>query len=214
MILTYGFLFSDNRPLSAFSPASATGQDDDGSAHSLYVPDHYSTLGRLDSYRSTGQCLETRDTSCQTEDVKVIPPSMRRIRAHKGVGVAAQMSHLSGSSGNMSVLSDSAGVVFPSRLNNDTGFHSLPRTGPRASTYSLEGRMGALGSTEDTDDTSPYQGGSLQGHENFAHLGGASSTGMLSRPKSQQLRFLESPACVVSPHAAYSTSVIPNATLL
>ncbi|EDL03465.1 NHS-like 1, isoform CRA_b [Mus musculus] len=194
--------------------ASATGQDDDGSAHSLYVPDHYSTLGRLDSYRSTGQCLETRDTSCQTEDVKVIPPSMRRIRAHKGVGVAAQMSHLSGSSGNMSVLSDSAGVVFPSRLNNDTGFHSLPRTGPRASTYSLEGRMGALGSTEDTDDTSPYQGGSLQGHENFAHLGGASSTGMLSRPKSQQLRFLESPACVVSPHAAYSTSVIPNATLL
>lgn len=194
--------------------ASATGQDDDGSAHSLYVPDHYSTLGRLDSYRSTGQCLETRDTSCQTEDVKVIPPSMRRIRAHKGVGVAAQMSHLSGSSGNMSVLSDSAGVVFPSRLSNDTGFHSLPRTGPRASTYSLEGRMGALGSTEDTDDTSPYQGGSLQGHENFAHLGGASSTGMLSRPKSQQLRFLESPACVVSPHAAYSTSVIPNATLL
>ncbi|XP_031236369.1 NHS-like protein 1 isoform X5 [Mastomys coucha] len=194
--------------------ASATGQDGDGSAHSLYVPDHYSTLGRLDSYRSTGQCLETRDSSCQTEEVKVIPPSMRRIRAYKGVGIAAQMSHLSGSSGNMSVLSDSAGIVFPSRLNNDTGFHSLPRTGTRASTYSLEARMGALGSAEDTDDTFPYQGGNSQGHENFAHLGGASSTGMLLRPKSQQLRFLESPACVVSPHAAYSTSIIPNATLL
>ncbi|EDL93774.1 rCG57359, isoform CRA_b [Rattus norvegicus] len=194
--------------------ASATGQEDDGSTHSLYSPDHYSTLGRLDSYRSTGQCLETRDSGCQTEEVKVIPPSVRRIRAHKGLGIAAQMSHLSGSSGNMSVLSDSAGIVFPSRLNNDTGFHSLPRAGARASTYSLEARMGALGSAEDTDDTFPYRGGSSQGPENFAHLGGASSTGMLSRPKSQQLRLLESPACVVSPHAAYSTSVIPNATLL
>ncbi|XP_052025983.1 NHS-like protein 1 isoform X1 [Apodemus sylvaticus] len=194
--------------------ASATGPGDEGSAQSLYVPDHYSTLGRLDSYRSSGQCLETRDSSCQTEDAKVIPPSMRRIRAHKGVGIAAQMSHLSGSSGNMSVLSDSAGIVFPSRLNSETGFHSLPRTGTRASTYSLEARTGAQGSAEDTDDTFPYPGGHSQAHENFAHLGGASSTGMLSRPKSQQLRFLESPACVVSPHASYSTSVIPNATLL
>lgn len=199
--------------------ASVTGQDDDGSGHSKYTPDHYSTLGRLDSYRSTGQCSETRDSSCQTEDVKVIPPSMRRIRAHKGLGIAAQMSHLSGSSGNMSVLSDSAGIVFPSRLHSDADFHSLPRSGARASSYSLEARMGALGSADDMEDTSPYQGGNSRGHENFAHLGGASRSGMLSRPKSQQLTFLESeniasPACVVSPHAAYSTSVIPNATLL
>ncbi|XP_038196229.1 NHS-like protein 1 isoform X2 [Arvicola amphibius] len=210
---------TDNRPLSALSPASDTGQDDDGSGYSKYTPDHYSTLGRLDSYRSVGQCLETRDSSCQTEDVKVIPPSMRRIRAHKGLGIAAQMSHLSGSSGNMSVLSDSAGIVFPSRLHSDTDFHSLPRSGARASSYSLEARMGALGSADDLDDSSPSQEGSSRGHENFAHLGGASRSGMLSRPKSQQLTFLESeniasPACVVSPHAAYSTSVIPNATLL
>ncbi|XP_026642032.1 NHS-like protein 1 isoform X1 [Microtus ochrogaster] len=209
----------DNRPLSALSPASVTGHDDDGNGHSKYTPDHYSTLGRLDSYRSMGQCSETRDSSCQTEDVKVIPPSMRRIRAHKGLGIAAQMSHLSGSSGNMSVVSDSAGIVFPSRLHSDADFHSLPRSGARASSYSLEARMGALGSADDMDDTSPYQGGSSRGHENFAHLGGASRSGMLSRPKSQQLTFLESeniasPACVVSPHAAYSTSVIPNATLL
>ncbi|XP_050015406.1 NHS-like protein 1 isoform X2 [Alexandromys fortis] len=209
----------DNRPLSALAPASVTGHDDDGSGHSQYTSDHYSTLGRLDSYRSMGQCSETRDSSCQTEDVKVIPPSMRRIRAHKGLGIAAQMSHLSGSSGNMSVLSDSAGIVFPSRLHSDADFHSLPRSGARASSYSLEARMGALGSAGDMDDTSPYQGGSSRGHENFAHLGGASRSGMLSRPKSQQLTFLESeniasPACVVSPHAAYSTSVIPNATLL
>ncbi|XP_051020421.1 LOW QUALITY PROTEIN: NHS-like protein 1 [Acomys russatus] len=199
--------------------ASVTGQDDDGSGHSVYTPDHYSTLGRLDSYRSAGQCLETRDSSCQTEDVKIIPPSMRRIRAHKGLGIAAQINHLSGSSGNMSVLSDSAGVVFPSRLNSDAGFHSLPRSSARAGTYSLEARMGALGSAEDMDGTFSYQGSNSQECENFAHLGGASRTGMLLRPKSQQLKFLESesiasPACVVSPHAAYSTSIIPNATLL
>ncbi|KAL6070740.1 hypothetical protein STEG23_010688, partial [Scotinomys teguina] len=201
-----------NTPLSALSPAS--GQDDDGSGHSVYTPDHCSTLGRLDSYRSTGQRSDTRDSSCQTEDVKVLPPSMRRIRAHKGLGIAAQMSHLSGSSGNMSVLSDSAGIVFPSRLHNDADFHSLPRSGARASTYSLEARMGALGSAEEMDATSPYLGGNSRGHENFA-----SRSGVLLRPKSQQLRFSEgesiaSPACVVSPHASYSTSVIPNATLL
>ncbi|XP_029413981.1 NHS-like protein 1 isoform X3 [Nannospalax galili] len=198
--------------------ASVIGHDD-GSSHSMYLPDHYSTLERLDSYRSTGQRSETRDSSCQTEDVKVIPPSVRRIRAHKGLGIAAQMSHFSGSSGNMSVLSDPAGIVFPSRLNSDAGFHSLPRSGARVSTYSLEARLGALGSAEDIDGTFPYQGSNSQGHENFAHLGVALRTGTLLRPKSQELRLVESeniasPACVVSPHATYSTSIIPNATLL
>ncbi|XP_025717043.1 NHS-like protein 1 isoform X3 [Callorhinus ursinus] len=193
--------------------ASGTGQDDVG-GHSGYSPDHCSTLGRLDSCRSAGLRSETRDSSCQTEEVKVVPPSMRRIRAQKGQGIAAQMSHFSGSSGNMSVLSDSAGIVFPSRLNSDAGFHSLPRSGARVSVQSLEPRLGALGPTEDLDGAHPYQSGhNPQGEEN---LGGASRTGMPLRPKSQELRHFEnviSPACVVSPHATYSTSIIPNATL-
>lgn len=133
---------------------------------------------------------------------------MRRIRAQKGLGIAAQMSHFSGSSGNMSVLSDSAGVVFPSRLNTDAGFHSLPRCGARASLQSLDPRPGAPGPAQDLDGTCG----------NLGQLGGASRTGMLFRPKSQELRHFESenrasPACVVSPHGMYSTSVIPNATL-
>ncbi|XP_059256796.1 NHS-like protein 1 isoform X2 [Mustela nigripes] len=195
--------------------ASGTGQDDVG-GHSVYTPDHYSTLGRLDSSRSAGQRSETRDSSCQTEEVKVVPPSMRRIRAQKGQGIAAQMSHFSGSSGNMSVLSDSAGIVFPSRLNSDAGFHSLPRSGARASVQSLEPRLGALGPTEDLDGPYAYHSDHPQVDENLGHLGGASRTGMLLRPKSQELRPFEnviSPACVVSPHATYSTSIIPNATL-
>ncbi|XP_036759570.2 NHS-like protein 1 isoform X2 [Manis pentadactyla] len=196
--------------------ASGIGCDDVG-GHPVYTPEHYSTLGRLDSCQSPGPCSATRDSSCQTEEVKVVPPSMRRIRAQKGQGIAAQMSHFPGSSGNMSVLSDSAGIVFPSRLNNDAGFHSLPRSGARAN-IPLEPRLGALGPTEDLDGTFPYQRDYLQVDENFVHLGGASGTGALLRPKSQELRLFESenvtsPACVVSPHATFSTSIIPNATL-
>uniref|UniRef100_A0A2K5ELR6 NHS like 1 n=1 Tax=Aotus nancymaae TaxID=37293 RepID=A0A2K5ELR6_AOTNA len=197
--------------------ASGISQDDVG-GHSIYTPDHYSTLGRFDSYQSAGQRSETRDSSCQTEDMKVVPPSMRRIRAQKGQGIAAQMGHFSGSSGNMSVLSDSAGIVFPSRLDSDAGFHSLPRSGARANIQSLEPRLGPLGPAGDMDGTFPYQRGHPQADENSGHLGGTSRTGTLLRPKSQELRHFESenvtsPACVVSPHAAYSTTIIPNATL-
>ncbi|XP_017385918.1 NHS-like protein 1 isoform X2 [Cebus imitator] len=197
--------------------ASGISQDDVG-GHSVYTPDHYSTLGRFDNYRFAGQRSETRDSSCQTEDMKVVPPSMRRIRAQKGQGIAAQMGHFSGSSGNMSVLSDSAGIVFPSRLNNDAGFHSLPRSGARANIQSLEPRLGPLGPAGDMDGTFPCQRGHPQADETLGHLGGSSRTGTLLRPKSQELRHFESenvtsPACVVSPHAAYSTSIIPNATL-
>ncbi|KAF6115274.1 NHS like 1 [Phyllostomus discolor] len=192
--------------------AAGTGHDD-GGGHSVYAPDRYSTLGRLDSHRSAGQRSETRDCSCQTEEVKVVPPSMRRIRAQKGQGIAAQMSHLSGSSGNMSVLSDSAGIVFPSRLGSDAGFHSLPRSGARASVQFLEPQF-----AEDLDGVFPYQRANLQADENGGRLAGASRTGTLLRPKSQELRHLESenrtgPACVVSPHGTCSTSIIPNATL-
>ncbi|XP_054553843.1 LOW QUALITY PROTEIN: NHS-like protein 1 [Talpa occidentalis] len=197
--------------------ASGTSHDEVG-GHAMYSPDHCSTLGRLDSYLPSGQRSETRDSSCQTEEVKIVPPSMRRIRAQKGQGIAAQMSHFSGSSGNMSVLSDSAGVVFPSRLNSDAGFHSLPRSGARVNVQPLEPRLGALGPAEDMEDTFPYQRGSPHLDENLGHLGGASRTGTLLRPKSQELRHFEgenttSPACMVSPHATYSTSIIPNATL-
>ncbi|XP_036901545.1 NHS-like protein 1 isoform X7 [Sturnira hondurensis] len=191
--------------------ASGTGRGDGGGL-SAYAPDHCSTLGRLGSHRSAGQRSETRDCSCQTEEVKVVPPSMRRIRAQKGQGIAAHMSHLSGSSGNMSVLSDPAGIVCPSRLSSDAGFHSLPRSGVRAPMQSLEPQF-----AEGLDGMFPYQRAN-QADENLGWLAGASRTGTLLRPKSQELRHFESesrtgPACVVSPHGTCSTSIIPNATL-
>ncbi|NXS96887.1 NHSL1 protein, partial [Jacana jacana] len=197
--------------------AVGTGQSD-LRGHSMYVPDHCSTLGRLDSYRSAAQRSETKDTSCQTEEVKVVPPSMRRIRAQKGQGIAAQMSQFSSSSGNMSVMSDSAAVIFPSRQNSDMGFHSLPRTGARVSLQSLEQTQSISRQAEDIAGALPHQISKLQVDDNVVHLRNNPTTGTLSRPKSQEVRSYDSeksasPACVVSPHATYSTSIIPNATL-
>ncbi|XP_029877879.1 NHS-like protein 1 isoform X4 [Aquila chrysaetos chrysaetos] len=194
-----------------------TGQSD-FRGHSMYVPDHCSTLGRLDSYRSAMQRSETKDTSCQTEEVKVVPPSMRRIRAQKGQGIAAQMSQFSSSSGNMSVMSDSAAVIFASRQNSDVGFHSLPRAGARVSLQSLEQTQSISRQTEDIAGTLPHQISKLQVDDSVVHLRNNPTMGTLSRPKSQEVRSYDSeksasPACVVSPHAAYSTSIIPNATL-
>ncbi|NXP43571.1 NHSL1 protein, partial [Heliornis fulica] len=186
--------------------------------HSMYVPDHCSTLGRLDSYRSALQRSETKDTSCQTEEVKVVPPSMRRIRAQKGQGIAAQMSQFSSSSGNMSVMSDSAAVIFASRQNSDMGFHSLPRAGARVSLQSLEQTQSICRQTEDIASTLPHQMSKMEVGDSVVHLRNNPMTGTLSRPKSQEVRSYDgdksaSPACVVSPHATYSTSIIPNATL-
>uniref|UniRef100_A0ABM5G3C5 NHS-like protein 1 isoform X4 n=1 Tax=Pogona vitticeps TaxID=103695 RepID=A0ABM5G3C5_9SAUR len=195
--------------------AVGTGKSDFRS-HSLCVPDRYSTLGRLDSYRSSVQQCDTKDSSCQTEEVKVVPPSVRRIRAQKGQGIAAQMSLLSSSSGNMSVMSDSAGVVFPSRLNNDLGFHSLPRSGARVSLQLLERRHSLSKSTE--DGASSHLISRLQADGSIDHLRNSGRTDVLPRTKPQEVRNFEreqaeGPACVVSPHATYSTSIIPNATL-
>ncbi|NXV08845.1 NHSL1 protein, partial [Cettia cetti] len=197
--------------------AVGTGQSD-FRGHSMYVPDHCSTLGRLDSYRSAMQRSETKDTSCQTEEVKVVPPSMRRIRAQKGQGIAAQMSQFSSSSGNMSVMSDSAAVIFASRQNNDIGFHSLPRVGARVSLQSLDQTQSMSRQTEDIAGTLPHQISKLQVDDSVVHLRNNPTMGTLSRPKSQEVRSCDSeksssPACVVSPHATYSTSIIPNATL-
>ncbi|XP_066471110.1 NHS-like protein 1 isoform X2 [Tiliqua scincoides] len=179
--------------------------------HSLCVPDHYSTLGRLDCYHSAMQQSETKDSSCQTEEVKVVPPSVRRIRAQKGQGIAAQMSQFSNSSGNMSVMSDSAGVAFPSRLNSDLGFYSLPRSGARVSLQLLERRHSLSKSTEDGMLSRPTS--KLQVDDSAVHMGKSSRAGVLQGPQSQEMKHAESPACMISPIAAYSASIMPNATL-
>ncbi|XP_058880184.1 NHS-like protein 1 isoform X2 [Acipenser ruthenus] len=187
-------------------------------SHSMYIPGQYSTLGRIGSGHSALRRSEMRDSSCQTEEMKIVPPSVRRIRAQKGQGISAQMS-LSNSSGNMSTVNDAVGVLFVPQVNGDLRFHSLPRSGARVSLQSIEKPDRAVYKSEETScSTLPRQISKFHVDESVIHLRNTPMTGTLPRPKSQKARSFQSdrvtsPACVVSPHATYSTSVIPNATL-
>ncbi|XP_070788783.1 NHS-like protein 1 [Pituophis catenifer annectens] len=183
--------------------------------HSLCVPDHYSTLGRLESCQSSMQQCGTKDSSCQTEEVKVVPPSVRRIRAQKGQGIAAQMSQLSSSSGNMSVMSDSAGVMSTSRLTNDLGFHSLPRSAARVSLQLLERRHSLSKSTE--NGPLLHHVGVWQENERMDDMRNGCRINGLQRPKSQELNSengkTEGTTCMISPRVAYSTIITPKSSL-
>lgn len=188
--------------------------------HSMFLPGQYSTLGRVGSVNSTLRHSDTRDTSCQTEEVKVVPPSMRRIRAQRGQGIAAQMAGLSASSstGSISISStDSSGVLMMHQFNGDPSrFHSLPRQGARVS---LSADPIYSSTPIKSQDQPQRQIGKFQVDGTVVHMRNAPRTNSLPRPKSQEMRGTQSgewdgsTACVVSPHAAYSTSYIPNATL-
>ncbi|KAM9338955.1 NHS-like protein 1 [Symphorus nematophorus] len=202
---------------------AAKGHGGELRPHSMFIPGQYSTLGRVGSVNSTLRRSQTRDSSCQTEEVKIVPPSMRRIRAQRGQGIAAQMAGISASSstGSISISSsDSSGILMlPHHFNGDPyRFHSLPRQGARVS-LSADPIYSSTPIKSEEHTTPQRQIGKLQVDDTAVHMRNAPRTGTLPRPKSQELRGTQSnewgggPACVVSPHAAYSTSVIPNATL-
>ncbi|KAM4713627.1 NHS-like protein 1 isoform 2-T2 [Anableps anableps] len=200
---------------------AAKGRGGELRPHSMFIPGQYSTLGRVGSVNSTLRHSETRDSSCQTEEVKIVPPSVRRIRAQRGQGIAAQMAGISASSstGSISISSsDSSGVVMlPHQFNGDPSrFHSLPRQGARVSLSADP----IYSSTPIKSEDQPQRLiGKLQVDDTVVHMRNTPRMNSLPRPKSQEVRGTHpaewggSTACVVSPHAAYSTSYIPNATL-
>ncbi|XP_048457018.1 NHS-like protein 1 isoform X2 [Rhincodon typus] len=112
--------------------------------HSVILAGHYSTMSRLESSKANRGRSATRDSSCQTEEVKVIPPSVRRIRAQKGQGIAAQLSQ---SSADMSCGGDRDGAVRARA--EQPRFHSLPRPGARVSLHELADARRALGRSEE-----------------------------------------------------------------
>ncbi|XP_067339132.1 NHS-like protein 1 isoform X3 [Channa argus] len=202
---------------------AAKGRGGELRPHSMFIPGQYSTLGRVGSVNSTLRRSVTRDSSCQTEEVKIVPPSMRRIRAQRGQGIAAQMAGISASSstGSISISSsDSSGILMLQyQFNGDPSrFHSLPRQGARVS-LSADPIYSSTPVKSEEQTTPSRQIGKLQVDDTVVHMRNAPRTGTLPRPKSQELRATQSsewgggPACVVSPHAAYSTSLIPNATM-
>ncbi|XP_046878252.1 NHS-like protein 1 isoform X2 [Hypomesus transpacificus] len=202
---------------------AAKGRGGDLRPHSMFIPGQYSTLGRVGSVNSSLRRSDTRESGCQTEEVKIVPPSMRRIRAQRGQGIAAQMAGISTSSstGNMSISSgDISGVlVLPPHLSGDAQrFHSLPRPGARVS-LSADPIYSSTPIRPEVHAAAQRQIGKLQVDDTVVHLRNAPRTGTLPRPRSQEVRGSQTgewgggPACMVSPHAAYSTSVIPNATM-
>uniref|UniRef100_UPI0037E8E26E NHS-like protein 1 isoform X2 n=1 Tax=Semicossyphus pulcher TaxID=241346 RepID=UPI0037E8E26E len=202
---------------------AAKGHGGELRPHSMFIPGQYSTLGRAGSVNSTLRRSQTRDSSCQTEEIKVVPPSMRRIRAQRGQGIAAQMAGISASSstGSISISSsDSSGILMlQNQFNGDPSrFHSLPRQGARVS-LSADPIYSSTPIKSEEQITPQRQIGRLQVDDTVVHMRNAPRTGTLPRPKSQEVRGTQAsdwgggPACVVSPHASYSTSVIPNATL-
>lgn len=202
---------------------AAKGHGGELRPHSMFIPGQYSTLGRAVSVNSTLRRSQTKDSSCQTEEVKIVPPSMRRIRAQRGQGIAAQMAGISASSstGSISISSsDSSGILMlQNQFNGDPSrFHSLPRQGARVS-LSADPIYSSTPIKSEEQLTPQRQIGKLQVDDTAVHMRNAPRTGTLPRPKSQEVRGTKAsdwgggPACVVSPHAAYSTSLIPNATL-
>nr|XP_057912094.1 NHS-like protein 1 isoform X3 [Doryrhamphus excisus] len=201
----------------------AKGRGGELRPHSMFIPGQYSTLGRVGSVNSTLRRSQTRDSSCQTEEAKVVPPSMRRIRAQRGQGIAAQLAGISASSstGSISISSsDSSGILMLSHQHNGdpSRFHSLPRQGARVS-LSADPIYSSTPIKSEEQNTLQRQIGKLQADDTVVHMRNVPRTGTLPRPKSQEVRRTRSSdwgggqACVVSPHAAYSTSFIPNATL-
>ncbi|KAI4902322.1 hypothetical protein NFI96_003579 [Prochilodus magdalenae] len=204
---------------------AAKGRGGELRPQSMFIPGQYSTLGRSGSVSSTLRRSETRDSGCQTEEVKIVPPSVRRIRAQRGQGIAAQMAGISTSATNISTVSDglfpgSPTHVMAPRVNGDAQrCHSLPR-GARVTLNAEPLYSSTPCRPDDSTPTAPRQIGKLQVDETVVHMRNAPRTSTPPRPKSQEVRSTQGewgtvtgPACVVSPHAAYSTSLIPNATL-
>ncbi|KAB5539934.1 hypothetical protein PHYPO_G00095030 [Pangasianodon hypophthalmus] len=188
---------------------------------SMFIPGQFSTLERSGSVSSTLRRSVTRDSGCQTEEVKIVPPSVRRIRAQRGQGIAAQMAGMSTSASNISTVPNDHSPGSPvhamaPRFNGDPQrFHSLPR-GARVSLNAELLNSSTSCRPEDSAVPAPRQIGKLQVDETAVHMRNAPRISTSARPKSQEVRGSHGDwgtACVVSPHAAYSTSLIPNATL-
>ncbi|TRY59663.1 hypothetical protein DNTS_027404 [Danionella cerebrum] len=106
----------------------ANKEQTDSRTHSGSMRDQYSPVSRVGSVNSTLRRSDMCDSGLQTEEVKIVPPSMRRIRAQRGHGKAAQMASVSSSS-SISTMSDSNGICYRQLSESEQSFHSLSRQG-------------------------------------------------------------------------------------
>nr|XP_006005948.1 PREDICTED: Nance-Horan syndrome protein isoform X2 [Latimeria chalumnae] len=78
---------------------------------------------------TTSRRSGTKDSECQTEEILIAAPSRRRIRAQRGQGTVASLSH---SAGNITVLTDESDNMFTTTVSGRVRSHSLPREGARS----------------------------------------------------------------------------------
>uniref|UniRef100_A0A8C2K6G6 Nance-Horan syndrome b (congenital cataracts and dental anomalies) n=1 Tax=Cyprinus carpio TaxID=7962 RepID=A0A8C2K6G6_CYPCA len=76
----------------------------------------------------SGRVLHTKDSGCQTDDFLIAAPSRRRIRAQRGQGIPASLSH---STGNITSLPDRSDTVYAAASATRVRSRSLPREGGR-----------------------------------------------------------------------------------
>ncbi|XP_005158878.2 NHS-like protein 1 isoform X4 [Danio rerio] len=155
----------------------ANKEQADSRIHSS-MADPYSTLSRVGSVNSTLKRSDTRDSCCQTEEVKIVPPSVRRIRAQRGHGIAAQMASVSSSS-SISTISDCNGISYTQLNDSDQSFQSLPRQGSRIPQQHSETKYNSSPYRANSGSTSP-----LSYHFNMQH-DSSSSLHMLSDSRSK-----------------------------
>ncbi|XP_043118404.1 NHS-like protein 1 isoform X2 [Puntigrus tetrazona] len=159
-------------------------KEQDDRIHSMCMADQYSTLSRVGSVNSTLRRLDTRDTSCQTEEVKIVPPSVRRIRAQRGHGIAAQMASVSSSS-SISTMSDCNSISYTQLNDSDQSFHSLPRQGSHISHQHCEPKYTSSPYRTNSGSTSSlsYQFDMQHGSLSSLHMLSDSRSSTINSPK-------------------------------
>uniref|UniRef100_A0A671NRT3 Nance-Horan syndrome protein-like n=1 Tax=Sinocyclocheilus anshuiensis TaxID=1608454 RepID=A0A671NRT3_9TELE len=99
----------------------------------------------------SGRVLHTKDSGCQTDDFLIAAPSRRRIRAQRGQGIPASLSH---STGNITSLPDRSDTVYAAASATRVRSRSLPREGGRLLDEDQDDKL----SSYETEDFLPGPG--------------------------------------------------------
>ncbi|XP_064165829.1 actin remodeling regulator NHS-like [Anguilla rostrata] len=107
-----------------------------------------------DELSLSGRLGNTKDSGCQTEDFPIAAPSRRRIRAQRGQGIPASLSH---STGNITSLPDSSDAMFAAAVGGRLRSRSLPREGGRLVDQDHDDSDDDDDDEEDDGELSPYE---------------------------------------------------------
>ncbi|XP_051502977.1 NHS-like protein 1 isoform X2 [Myxocyprinus asiaticus] len=189
----------------------------DSRIHSMCVADQYSTLSRVGSVNSTLRCSDTRDSSCQTEEVKIVPPSVRRIRAQRGHGIAAQMANISlSSTSSISTMSDCNGISYTQLDISDQRFHSLPQQCSHISHQNCELKYSSSPYRINSGSTSslPYQLDTHHGSSASLHMLSDKRNNALNSNTTGDFRSFQNEQLVKNPNCQGSNQNSPALFIL